>query len=348
MANNKMKNRNKSEKKIDKKRDKEKVKETKKNLAKADNKAGKKDVAKKVVKVDAKQTDEKPKKIKLLEGTALKKKDKKPGPGRTAIYIKTAHLEYEEELKKLQIELMKLQKHMKKTGMRIVTIFEGRDAAGKGGVIKRITAFLNPRGARVVALDKPSDAEITQWYFQRYISRLPAAGELVLFDRSWYNRAMVEPVMGFCTDEQHKRFLKDVPLFEEMLVKDGIKLFKFYFSVSKPEQARRFEARKTDPLKQYKLSPVDNLAQKYWDQYSVAKFQMLNETNRTLSPWTIIRSDVKKTARLNCMKHLLSCVDYDDKIADEELRVDPQIVVSGIDEIKHMEENLMSPKKLFG
>ncbi|MFP7755382.1 polyphosphate kinase 2 [Thermodesulfobacteriota bacterium B35] len=289
-----------------------------------------------------------PIKIKLLEGTALKNKDKKESPKRCAVWIKTSHLEYEVELKKLQIELMKLQKHMKATGMRILAIFEGRDAAGKGGTIKRITAFLNPRNTRVVALSAPSDTERTQWYFQRYTPHLPAAGELVLFDRSWYNRAMVEPVMGFCTDEQHKRFLKDVPLFEEMLVKDGIKLFKFYFSVSKEEQARRFEARKTDPLKQYKLSPVDNLAQKYWDKYSVKKFQMLNESNRTLTPWTIIRSDVKKKARINCIKHILSNVEYEGKLPPEELAPDPEIVISGIDEIRHMEKHLFQPEELRG
>ncbi len=221
------------------------------------------------------------------------------------MWIKKAHLEYEIELKKLQIELMKMQTYQKKTGLRILAIFEGRTLRGKGGTIKRITAFLNPRNCRVVALSKPSDTEVTQWYFQRYVTHLPAAGELVLFDRSWYNRAMVEPVMGFCTDEQHKRFLKDVPLFEEMLVKDGIRLFKFYFSVSKEVQKERFESRKTDLLKQYKLSPVDNLAQEYWDKYSVKKFQMLNEDQRTICPWTIIRSDNKKQARVNCMRHLL-------------------------------------------
>ena len=287
-------------------------------------------------------------KIKLIEGTACKKKDKKLTSKRVPVYIKKSHLDYEIELKELQIELMKLQKHMRATGMRVLTIFEGRDAAGKGGTIKRITAFLNPRGARVVALDKPNATEMTQWYFQRYVPNLPAAGELVLFDRSWYNRAMVEPVMGFCTDEQHKRFLKDVPLFEEMLVKDGIELFKFYLSVSKKEQKRRFDSRKTDPLKQYKLSSVDNLAQEYWDQYSIAKFQMLNETNRTLTPWTIIRSDDKKPARLNCMKHILSNLDYDEKISSEKLQPDPNIVISGIDEIRHMEDNLMTPSALHG
>ncbi|MEA3546602.1 MAG: polyphosphate kinase 2 [Thermodesulfobacteriota bacterium] len=286
--------------------------------------------------------------VKLLEGTALKYKDAKVGKNNCSVWIKKAHLEYEIELKRMQIELMKLQKHMRASGTRILAIFEGRDAAGKGGTIKRITAFLNPRLTKVVALDKPSDKEVTQWYFQRYVPHLPAASELVLFDRSWYNRAMVEPVMGFCTDEQHKRFLKDVPLFEEMLVKDGVKLFKFYFSVSKEEQAKRFDSRKTDPLKQYKLSPVDNLAQKYWDQYSVKKFQMLNESNRTISPWTIIRSDSKKRARINCMKHILTHLEYEDKLPGDELRPDPEIVISGIGEIQHMEKNLFSPKALRG
>jgi polyphosphate kinase 2 len=257
-------------------------------------------------------------------------------------------LEYETELKTLQIELMKLQLHIKAVGMRVLVIFEGRDAAGKGGTIKRITEFLNPRTTRVVALSKPSDTEVTQWYFQRYVSHLPAAGELVLFDRSWYNRAMVEPVMGFCTDEQHKRFLKDVPLFEQMLVKDGIMLFKFYFSVSKEEQARRFEARKSDLLKQYKLSPIDNLAQQHWDQYSVKKFQMLNESNRSISPWMIIRSDNKKKARLSCIKHLLANIYYPEKIAAEQLVTDPEVIISGIDEIQHMEEHLFKPGLLRG
>ncbi|HHD63420.1 MAG TPA: polyphosphate kinase 2 [Desulfobulbaceae bacterium] len=286
--------------------------------------------------------------IKLLEGSALKYKKVKPGKNNCPVWIKQSHLEYEIELKRMQVELMKLQKHMKATGTRILAIFEGRDAAGKGGTIKRITAFLNPRLTKVIALTKPSDTEVTQWYFQRYVPHLPAASELVLFDRSWYNRAMVEPVMNFCTDEQHKRFLKDVPLFEEMLVKDGIKLFKFYFSVSKDEQAKRFASRKLDPLKQYKLSPVDNLAQKLWDKYSVKKFQMLNESNRTLSPWTIIRSDCKKKARVNCMKYLLSNLEYKGKLTAKELHPDPEIVISGSDKIKHMEKNLFSPKVLHG
>ena len=273
---------------------------------------------------------------------------RKEGKEKTAVWVKNWHLRYEAELKKLQIELMKMQTHMKNSGNRIVAIFEGRDAAGKGGTIKRIIEHLNPRHARVVALTKPNETQSTQWYFQRYIAYLPAAGEIVFFDRSWYNRAMVEPVMGFCSDEQNKRFLKDVPMLEELLVKDGIKLFKFYFSVSKEEQLRRFESRKTDPLKHFKLSPVDNLAQEYWDQYSIRKFQMLSETNRTVAPWTIVRSDNKKLARLNCMKHLLSSIEYAEKLPAKELEPDPELIVSGIDELKHMEENLMQPSNLYG
>ena len=286
--------------------------------------------------------------IKLLEGTALKNVKKKKSKGKKAVWVKSWHIDYERELKLLQIELMKLQRHMKANGDRLLAIFEGRDAAGKGGTIKRITANLNPRNTRVVALTKPNETELTQWYFQRYTPHLPSAGELVIFDRSWYNRAMVEPVMEFCTDEQNKRFLKDAPLLEELLVKDGIKLFKFYFSVSKEVQKERFDSRKEDPLKQYKLSPVDNLAQEYWDQYSVRKFQMLSETNRTMAPWTIIRSDVKKKARLNCMKYLLSNMEYEGKLPARYLEYDPDIIVSGIDELRHMEENIMNPDNLHG
>lgn len=292
--------------------------------------------------------DETLQQARLLEGTAGKYVDAKEKNGRIPLWIDRGQIAYELELKRLQIELMKLQKHIKTTGQRILVIFEGRDAAGKGGTIKRITDNLNPRGCRVVALAKPSDYESTQWYFQRYVPHLPAGGELVLFDRSWYNRTMVEPVMGFCTDEQHKRFLKAVPLFEELLVKDGINLFKFYFSVSKEEQAKRFEARETDPLKQYKLSPVDNLAQEFWDQYTIKKFQMLQETNRTIAPWTIVRSNDKKRARINCMKSILAAMEYEGKLSAEELRPDGEIIVSGIDELHYMEEHLFSPERLHG
>ncbi len=287
-------------------------------------------------------------KTKLAESTAIRNINAKESKNRQAVWIKKWHLEYEEELRLLQIELMKMQQSMQASGKRVLAIFEGRDAAGKGGTIKRIIAHLNPRRYNVVALAKPNETELSQWYFQRYTSHLPSSGEFTIFDRSWYNRAMVEPVMGFCSDEQNKRFLKDVPMLEELLVKDGITLFKFYFSVSKDVQKERFDSRKSDPLKQYKLSPVDNLAQKYWNEYAIRKFQMLSETNRTMAPWTIIRSDNKKHARLNCIKHILSNMDYEDKLPAKKLLPDPEIVVSGIDELKHMERNLMTPNKLHG
>jgi polyphosphate kinase 2 len=284
----------------------------------------------------------------LSEHTSLKNLNKKKSKGRQAIWVKKFTLEYEKELNQLQIELLKWQKHVIAKEDRVLLLFEGRDAAGKGGTIKRIVEHLNPRGARVVALLRPSDRERTQWYFQRYVQHLPSAGEIVLFDRSWYNRAMVEPTMGFCTDEENKRFLKDVPMLEAMLVKNGIFLFKFFFSVSKDEQMSRFKARETSPLKQYKISPVDREAQERWDDYTVRKFQMLNETNRTISPWTIIRSDNKKKARLNCIKHILSKVEYENKISEDRLQTDPEIVISGIDEIRFMEDHLMTGDELPG
>ena len=304
-------------------------------------KKGKASKAEKKAKEKGKKNEKKLKK-KLTEHTSFKNLNKKKTIKRQAVWVKAFTLEYEEELNKLQIELLKWQKHVIANEQRVMLLFEGRDAAGKGGTIKRIIEHLNPRGARVVALLKPSDRERTQWYFQRYIQHLPSGGEIVLFDRSWYNRAMVEPTMGFCTDEENKRFLKDTPMLEAMLVKNGILLFKFFFSVSKEEQLRRFDARETDPLKQYKISPVDREAQERWDDYTVRKFVMLNETNRTISPWTIIRSDNKKKARLNCLKYLLSKVEYAEKVPQEELEIDPEIVVSGIDEIKFMEDNLMT------
>ncbi|RXK03307.1 polyphosphate kinase 2 [Halarcobacter bivalviorum] len=254
------------------------------------------------------------------------------------IWVKKETLEYQKELTKLQIELLKFQNHVKEQGLKVLMLFEGRDAAGKGGTIKRITEHLNPRGARVVALEKPSDVEKTQWYFQRYTKHLPSAGEIVLFDRSWYNRAGVEPVMGFCTPEEHHEFLREVPEFEQMLVKSGIILLKFYFSVSKKEQARRFKKREIDPLKQYKLSPVDKESQKLWDKYTVAKFSMLMSSNTDHSPWTIIRSDNKKRARINCIKHILSMVDYPNKIDSHEIIMDSEILVSGTKELEHMEQ----------
>ena len=304
----------------------------------------------KAIKEISEKVEKKPKKLKtkLSEHTAFKNKDKKKKKSRQAVWVKQFTLAYEQELQKLQIELLKWQKHVIANDQRVLMLFEGRDAAGKGGTIKRIIEHMNPRGARVVALLKPSDRERTQWYFQRYIQHLPSGGEIVIFDRSWYNRAMVEPTMGFCTDEENKRFLKDVPMLESMLVKNGILLFKFFFSVSKKEQLRRFNARETDPLKQYKISPVDREAQERWDDYTVRKFQMLNETNRTISQWTIFRSDNKKKARLNCIKHILSKVEYKGKISPEELQTDPEIAVSGIDEIRYLEDNIMTGVELPG
>lgn len=254
------------------------------------------------------------------------------------IWVKKETLEYERELTTLQIELLKFQNYVKEKGLKVLMIFEGRDAAGKGGTIKRITEHLNPRGARVVALEKPSDIEKTQWYFQRYTQYLPSAGEIVLFDRSWYNRAGVEPVMGFCTTEEHHEFLREVPEFEKMLVKSGVVLMKYYFSVSKKEQALRFKKRETDPLKQYKLSPVDMESQKYWDKYTIAKFSMLMSSNTDIAPWTVIRSDNKKKARINCIKHILNHVEYPEKIDDEIIKVDRNVLISGTEEIENMEQ----------
>lgn len=255
------------------------------------------------------------------------------------IWVRKETLEYEKELTKLQIELLKFQNHVKDQGLKVLMLFEGRDAAGKGGTIKRITEHLNPRGARVVALEKPSDIERTQWYFQRYTQYLPSAGEIVLLDRSWYNRAGVEPVMGFCTTEEHHEFLREVPEFEKMLVKSGITLMKFYFSVSKKEQARRFKKREVDPLKQYKLSPVDKESQQLWDKYTIAKFSMLMSSNTDLAPWTIIRSDDKKRARLNCIKHILSNVEYPNKVSNELFHTDKNILISGTQELENMEQD---------
>lgn len=263
---------------------------------------------------------------------------------RVSIWVKEEILAYEKELKQLQIELLKMQNYVKEKGLKIMMIFEGRDAAGKGGTIKRITEHLNPRGARVVALDKPSDTEKTQWYFQRYTHYLPSAGEIVLFDRSWYNRGGVEPVMHFCTQEEHKEFLHEVPDFERMLVNSDIILLKFYFSVSKKEQSRRFNKRKTDPLKQYKLSSVDEKSQELWDKYTIAKYSMLLASHTAHAPWTVIRSDDKKKARINTIRHILSHIQYPNKIKTKFLRPDHDILIAGEQEIKNMESG-MSLKK---
>jgi len=259
---------------------------------------------------------------------------------RLPIWVKASVIKYESELKELQIELLKLQNHVKDKGLKVLMIFEGRDAAGKGGTIKRITEHLNPRGARIVALEKPSDVEKTQWYFQRYSEYLPSAGEMVLFDRSWYNRGGVEPVMGFCTPQEHQDFLDHVSEFEKMLVTSGIILFKFYFSVSKKEQAKRFKERKTDPLKQFKLSPVDAKSQEMWDQYTHAKLSMLKASHTGTTPWIIIRSDNKKQARINCIKHILSSIQYPTK-SQPNLKTSKKILIWGDEEIKLIESTIL-------
>lgn len=257
-------------------------------------------------------------------------------------YEKISFKDYETLLERYQIELLKLQKFVKEKGLKILILMEGRDAAGKGGTIKRLTEHLNPRGCRIVALEKPSNVEKTQWYFQRYVAHLPSGGEVTIFDRSWYNRAMVEPVMGFCTHAEHKDFLRQVPKFEELLVSAGIILFKFYFSVSKEEQKRRFESRRTDPLKQYKLSPVDARSQELWNQYTLAKYSMLLASNTEFAPWTILDSNDKKIARLNAFRCILSRIDYPEKIDAKELAVDPNLVRNGAREIVLMEDSQKS------
>ncbi|MGQ9870491.1 polyphosphate kinase 2 [Leptodesmis sp.] len=232
---------------------------------------------------------------------------------------------YEKELKKLQIELVKMQYWIKHTGYRVVIIFEGRDAAGKGGTIKRIIELLNPRGCRVVALGTPSDIEKTQWYFQRYVAHLPSAGEIVLFDRSWYNRAGVERVMGFCTDEQYQEFMQSCPEFERMLVRSGIVLLKYWFSVSDEEQERRFQARTQDPIRRWKLSPMDLESRNRWVEYSKAKDEMFTHTNIPEAPWFTIEADDKKRARLNCIHHILSKVPYEDMVPPP-LELSPRVI----------------------
>ena len=233
---------------------------------------------------------------------------------------------YERQKYRLQVELLKLQAWVKETGQRVVILFEGRDAAGKGGAIKRFMEHLNPRGARVVALEKPSEVERGQWYFQRYVEHLPTRGEIVLFDRSWYNRAGVERVMGFCTDAEYDEFLRQVPEFERQLVRSGVRVFKFWFSVSRAEQRRRFKERRAHPLKQWKLSPVDMASLDKWDDYTRAKEAMFVQCDTSDAPWTVIKSDCKKRARLNAMRYLLNRMPYTNADRAGIGAVDPLIV----------------------
>ncbi len=233
---------------------------------------------------------------------------------------------YEHAKRLLQIELVKMQNWVKETGQRLIIVFEGRDAAGKGGTIKRFTEHLNPRGARVVALEKPTERERTQWYFQRYVTHLPSAGEIVLFDRSWYNRAGVERVMGFCTPEEYREFMHEAPEFERMLVHSGLSLTKFWFSVTRTEQHTRFVIRQVDPVRQWKLSPMDIEALDKWDEYTEAKEAMFFYTDTADAPWTVVKSNDKKRARLEAMRHILEQFDYDGKNSEVVGKPDRKII----------------------
>lgn len=238
------------------------------------------------------------------------------------------NLDYERQLRLLQIELVKLQRWIRKEKLRVAIIFEGRDAAGKGGTIRRFMEHMNPRSSRLVALNKPTDVERGQWYFQRYIKELPNLGEIVFFDRSWYNRAVVEPVMGFCTDKQYKEFLLQVPEFEHMMYEDGLVIIKFWLSISKEEQLARFDARMENPLKRWKFSPVDKKGQVLWGKYTYYKSEMFSKTHTTYSPWTIVKSNDKKIARLEAMRYVLSRFDYEGKSNEDNLLTpDPNIVM---------------------
>ncbi|MES9900269.1 MAG: polyphosphate kinase 2 [Sedimenticola sp.] len=266
------------------------------------------------------------------EVTALKKSQRKA----------VRRYRREEELKPYQAELIRLQQYLEKSDTRMIILFEGRDASGKGGTIRRVTRYMNEKHYRVVALGKPTEHERTQWFFQKYVRQFPRGGEVVLFDRSWYNRAMVEPVFGFCSDSEYQNFMRGVGGFEKDLVRQGTILIKLYFSVSKEEQDRRFERRKTDTLRQWKLSEVDVQAQERWDDFTNVKYQMLKKTHTTHAPWTIIRSNDKHQARLNAMRVILNSVPYDRSTTSEiDFVPNPDVVVSGSRELEMMEAQRM-------
>ena len=247
---------------------------------------------------------------------------------------------YEKEKLRLQAELLKVQLWAQETGQKFVILFEGRDAAGKGGTIKRFMEHLNPRFARVVALQKPSEVEKGQWFFQRYVEHLPTAGEMVFYDRSWYNRAGVERVMGFCSPSEYLEFMRQAPDLERMLVRSGIRLYKYWFSVTQAEQRRRFTARETDPLKRWKLSPIDKASLDKWDDYTEAKEAMFFYTDTADAPWTIVKSNDKKRARLNCMRHFLSSLDYPDKDMAVVTPPDP-LIVGRAAHVVHSSEHIL-------
>jgi polyphosphate kinase len=243
----------------------------------------------------------------------------------------------EEELKPLQAELLALQRHLEDENKRMIVLFEGRDAAGKGGTIRRVTRYMNEKHYRVVALGKPTEEQRSEWYFQRYVAQFPTGGEMLLFDRSWYNRSMVEPVFGFCTEKEYKDFMRGVVGFEKDLVRQGTILVKLYFSVTKEEQKRRFDRRSGDPLRQWKLSEIDVQAQEHWDEFSDRKYQMLKRTSSVDAPWTVIRSESKHLARLNAMRVILNAVDYGKRSKHVNFVPDRDIVLSGAQELQVME-----------
>ena len=263
------------------------------------------------------------------------------------VAVKKKTISYEKEIIKLQLELVKLQKYIQETGEKVLIIFEGRDAAGKGGNIKRFMEYLNPRAARVVALQKPTEEEQTQWYFQRYAKHLPNWWEMVLFDRSWYNRGGVEPVMGFVNKKNYEKFMEDVPKFEEMLIDSWVRVVKLYYSVSKAEQAARFDERKRNPLKQYKLSPIDQFSQQLWKKYTLAEYNNFTKTHTKKSPWTIINSDDKKSSRINAIKYVLSLFDYPEKISKKELEYDTDIVITAEQKINILKDEIEKDADLF-
>ena len=253
----------------------------------------------------------------------------------------------EKQLKPFQAELIKMQQYLEEQNIRMMILFEGRDASGKGGTIRRVTRYMNEKNYRVVALGKPTEHQRSQWFFQKYVEQFPHGGEVVLFDRSWYNRAMVEPVFGFCTEKEYKNFMKGVKGFEKDLVRQGTIFVKIYFSVSKKEQAKRFDRRKNDPLRQWKLSEVDIQAQERWDDFTTQKYEMLRHTHTSRTPWTVIRSNDKHLARLNAMKAILNAVPYE-RLNDElDFVPDPKIVISGSREVEIMEADLLKKGKFI-
>jgi polyphosphate kinase len=254
----------------------------------------------------------------------------------------------EQALKPYQAELIKLQRHLEETNQKMIILFEGRDAAGKGGTIRRVTRYMNEKHYRIVALGKPTEEQKTQWFYQKYISHFPRGGEIVLFDRSWYNRAMVESVFGFCTQKEYDDFMKGVKGFEKDLTRQGIILVKLYFSVTKDEQARRFERRKTDPLRQWKLSEIDVQAQDRWDDFTKTKYNMIKQTHSHNAPWTVIRSNDKQQARLEALKVILNSINYEDRDESLNYALNPEIVISGAREIEIMEAQRTSGGKFIG